>query len=183
MFKPYLAQLLGLLAAAAPDFVVEGELVIPSHIPSLSASYPLRSVFLVRSHTSSRSCWTRPGRNRLAVGSPGRPSRRRRRGDQESLGLGGPGVRRAGPAVRRRRPPTSAAAMHEAEELLGLAWADCEEKRRSQASSRALRACSSGSPASPEPGQLRRRRRSASGPGGPGGRRGPREGRRSAWPA
>jgi hypothetical protein len=63
MFRPYLAPLLGLLESTAPDFMVEGELIIPSHIASLSASHPLRSVFLVRSHASVRQLLDPPGRN------------------------------------------------------------------------------------------------------------------------
>lgn len=70
LFDPYLAQLLGLLHAAAPDFVVEGELIVPSTIPSLSSSYPLRSVFLVRSHTSVQQLLDPPGRNRWLSGAP-----------------------------------------------------------------------------------------------------------------
>ena len=69
MFKPYLARLCGLLQSAATDFVVEGELIVPSAIPSLSASDRLRSVFLVRSRTS---CGTTAGPDRkqsLVVGS------------------------------------------------------------------------------------------------------------------
>ena len=61
MFKPYLARLCGLLQSAATDFVVEGELIIPSDHPFTLRLVPL-ALGLPRpqSHAPSRSCWTRP---------------------------------------------------------------------------------------------------------------------------
>lgn len=119
MFNPYLVQLLGLLESTAPDFVVEGELIIPSHIPSLSASLPLRSVFLVRSRTSSQQLVDPPGRNAWLSQAP--PALLEAVADE----VRGHSTSVAHECNDLRLPcvdvaPDLAAAMREAEELLGL---------------------------------------------------------------
>jgi len=70
LFEPYLARCVGLLQDSGPDFAVEGELILPAEIPSLAASYPIRSVFLIRSRVSVDELVNPPGRNAWLSGAP-----------------------------------------------------------------------------------------------------------------
>ncbi len=61
--RPYLRRLFEMLEAGSSDFVVEGEVILPSDVVTLTASFPARSVFLVRSQVTPQQLVERPGNN------------------------------------------------------------------------------------------------------------------------
>jgi hypothetical protein len=69
LFRPYLDRVVDRLHRRAADFVVEGELIVPRDAASLASTFPLRSVFLVRSHVTAEHLVGEGGTNPWLAGA------------------------------------------------------------------------------------------------------------------
>ena len=66
---PYLRRLLEMLERGSSDFVVEGEVILPSDVVTLAASFCLRSVFMVRNQATPAQLVEKPGNNPWLAGA------------------------------------------------------------------------------------------------------------------
>jgi hypothetical protein len=67
--RPYLRRLLEMLEAGSSDFVIEGEVILPSDVVTLANSFRLRSVFLVRSQATPPQLVEKLGNNPWLAGA------------------------------------------------------------------------------------------------------------------
>ncbi len=61
LFLPFLDRLVDRLCTAAPDYLVEGELVRPRDVVRIATRHPTRSVFLIRSRPTVHALSEPPG--------------------------------------------------------------------------------------------------------------------------